>query len=71
MIKLLRFAAPPILPYANLLQCVGPAFDQKDRELCGRLNRQLTKDDQLHERVRVIYLVSRLNQRFEVGMFCA
>ena len=69
MIKLLRFAAPPTLPYADLLQLVSPAFDQQECELCGRLNRQLVKDNQFHERVGVIYLVSRLHGRFEVGVF--
>ncbi len=71
MIKLLRFTAPPILPYADLLQPVSPAFDQKERELCRRLDRQLIKDDQLHEQVRVIYLASRQCGKFEVGVFRA
>jgi len=71
MIKLLRFTAPPILPYADLIQLVSPAFDQRECELCRLLDRQLIKDDQLHERVRVIYLASRLRGKFEVGVFRA
>ena len=71
MIKLLLFAAPPILPYADLLQLVSLAFDQQERKICHRLNRQLIKDDQFHERVRVIYLVWRLHGKFKVGVFRA
>ena len=71
MIKLLLFAAPPILPYADLLQLVSPAFDQPEREVCRRLDRQLIKDDHLHESVRVIYLASRPHGKFEAGVFCA
>lgn len=72
MTKLLRFTAPPILlPYADLLQLVSPAFDQRKCELCRRLDRQLIKDDQLHEGVRVIYLALRPHGEFEVGVFLA
>ena len=71
MIKLLRFATPPTLPYADLLQLVSPAFDQQERNICHHLNRQPIEDDQLHERVRVIYFVWRLHGKFEVGVFRA
>ena len=71
MIKLLRFAAPPILPYVNLPQLLSLAFNQQECDLCCRLNRQLIKDNQLHERLWVIYLASRVHGKFEVGVFRA
>ena len=56
MVEILRFTAPPIRPDADLVQFLSSLFDHKECDLCCRLNRQLLTDDQLHERVWVIYL---------------
>jgi len=66
--KVLRCPAPPIRPDADLVQFLSSLFDHKECDLCCRLNRQLLTDDQLHERVWVIYLASLLPGKLDVGV---
>src|SRR6266851_5509041 len=69
MIEILRFTAPPIRPYADFVQLLSPLSDRKECDLCCPLNRQLLTDDQLHERVWVIYLAWLLLGKLDVVVF--